>query len=374
MRRHTLPLGRIMGIPVGLDYSWFLIFALLSWSLATSYFPSEFPHWSILLYWLTGGATALMLFASVLIHELGHSVVAMKYHIPIRGITLLLFGGVAEIGAEPPSASSELWIAGAGPVTSFALAGLFYLMMPLVSGIPPLLGLVKYLAYINLVLAAFNLIPGFPLDGGRVFRAFVRGITHSMRRATLIAAGVGRFIAFLFILLGVWQIFSGNPLGGLWIAFIGWFLESAASAEVQQQMVRGVLAGHTVSDAMSRTRTEISPDISLQQLVEDQLLVLALGRRALVVTRGDEVLGLLTLHCVKDVPREAWSSTYVKDVMIPGANMRRIRPDAELWECFSMMNRDGVNQIPVMADGHLKGMLSREDVVSFLHTMQEVTP
>jgi Zn-dependent protease/CBS domain-containing protein len=373
MMHRTIPLGRIMGIPIGLDYSWFLIFILLTWSFAASYYPSEFGDWSVATYWVTGALTAIMLFVSVLIHELGHSVIAMRYKIAIRRITLFLFGGVAEIAAEPPRASAEFWIAIAGPITSFALAGLFYLSMPLTTSFSPLLGLVKYLAYINLVLALFNVIPGFPLDGGRVFRAIVWAITHSLRKATLIAANVGRSIAFLFILVGFWQIFTGNFGSGLWIAFIGWFLESAASAQVQQQMIQSLLANHRVSDAMSRNFAAIPSDISLQHLVDDHIL--STGRRVFVVMRNEEVVGLLTIHRLREIPREQWSTTRVDQAMIPSAQMRQASPDMGLWECFSTMTREGVNQLPVMApDGKLVGMLSREDVISFLHTLQEISP
>ncbi len=207
---HTIPLGRIIGIPIGLDYSWFLIFVLLTWTLAVGYFPSEFKNWPIAEYWIVGAVTSVLLFASVLLHELGHSVVALRYKIPVRSITLFIFGGVAQIGKEPPSAAAEFWIAIAGPVVSFALAILFGLLEPLFASIAPLLALAKYLSFINGALAVFNLIPGFPLDGGRVFRAIVWGITHSLRRATVIAGNVGRFIGFLFVVFGVWQMLAGN--------------------------------------------------------------------------------------------------------------------------------------------------------------------
>lgn len=370
MTHRTIPLGRILGIPVGLDYSWFLIFVLLTWSFAVSYYPQEFADWSQATYWIVGAATAIMLFVSVLIHELGHSVIAMQYKIAIRNITLFLFGGVAQIATEPPSASSEFWIAIAGPITSFLLAGVFYFFEPVASVYSPLLGLVKYLAYINLALVVFNLIPGFPLDGGRVFRALVWGITGNLRKATVIAAGVGRFIAFLFIVFGVWQIFTGNVGDGLWIAFIGWFLENAASAQVQQQVVHGLLAGHKVADAMSRTFTEIPGNVSLQQLVDHHIL--SEGRRVFVVKRYEEVIGLLTLHRVRQVPREQWPSTSVERVMIPTTQLKTARPDDELEECFSAMNRDGVNQLPVMVNGQMFGLLTREDVISFIHTLQDI--
>src|SRR5271169_5687203 len=247
MTRHNIPLGRILGIPTGLDYSWFVVFALLTWMLAASYYPAEFKDWPPFLYWFMGAVTAIMLFVSVLLHELGHSVVSLWYKIPVRSITLFLFGGVAQIGADPPSAIAEFLIASAGPLVSLILAVLFYTVQPLVTGMEPLLGLAKYLAYINMALVLFNLIPGYPLDGGRVFRAIVWEITGNLRRATLTAAHVGRFFAFMLIFCGVWQMLRGNLGGGLWLAFIGWFLDNAASAQVHQIMYQGLLSGHKVS-------------------------------------------------------------------------------------------------------------------------------
>ena len=324
MTRHNVPLGKILGIPIGLDYSWFVIFALLTWMLAVSYFPGEFKDWPPLLYWFMGGVTAVMLFVSVLLHELGHSVVALRYKIPVRSITLFLFGGVAQIGAEPPSAIAEFLIASAGPLVSLILAVLFYAAQPLLDGIEPLLGLAKYLAYINLALVLFNLIPGYPLDGGRVFRAIVWAITGNMRRATLIAANVGRLFAFLFIFVGVWQMFSGNFTGGLWIAFIGWFLENAASAQVQQVMVQGLLAGHRVSQAMSTHCATVPADLTLQDLVDEHIL--GSGQRCFLVNRGDNTVGLMILHRIKEVPRPDWATTSAAQVMIPMEQLKCIEP------------------------------------------------
>ena len=329
MTRHNIPLGRILGIPIGLDFSWFVILALLTWMLAGSYYPAEFKDWPPLLYWFMGALTAIMLFVSVLLHELGHSMVALRYNIPVRSITLFLFGGVAQIGAEPPSAIAEFLIAIAGPLVSLVLAVLFYAVQPLVAGMEPLLGLAKYLAYINLALLLFNLIPGYPLDGGRVFRAIVWATTGNMRRATIIAANVGRFFAFLFIFTGVWQMFSGNFGGGLWIAFIGWFLDNAASAQVQQVTSQGALAGHKVSQAMSTHCTAVSADLTLQQLVDNHIL--ASGQRCFFVNHGGTTVGLMTLHRIKEVPRSEWATTTAAQVMLPLEESRRIEPDTELW-------------------------------------------
>ena len=370
MTRHNIPLGRILGIPIGLDYSWFLIFALLTWMLAGSYYPSEFKDWPPLLYWFMGAVTAIMLFVSVLLHELGHSMVALRYRIPVRSITLFLFGGIAQIGADPPSAIVEFLIAIAGPLVSLGLAILFSAVQPLVAGVEPLLGLAKYLAYINLALVVFNLVPGYPLDGGRVFRAIVWAITGNMRRATLIAANVGRFFAFLFIFAGVLQMFSGNFGGGLWIAFIGWFLDNAASAQVQQVMVKGLLAGHLVSQAMSTHCATVPAELTIQQLVDDHIL--GSGQRCFLVNRGDSTVGLMTLHRIKEVPRSEWATTSAAQVMLPLEQSKRIDPDTELWAALQQMDRDGVNQLPVTRDHHVIGMLSREDVIAFLLTLQEL--
>jgi Zn-dependent protease len=370
MTRHNIPVGRILGIPIGLDYSWFVIFGLLTWMLAGSYYPAEFKNWPPLMYWLVGAATALMLFVSVLLHELGHSVVALRYNIPVRSITLFLFGGVAQIGAEPPSAVAEFLIAIAGPLVSLTLAVVFYAVEPLVAGMEPLLGLVKYLAYINLALVLFNLIPGYPLDGGRVFRAIVWAITKNMRRATLIAANVGRFFAMVFIFVGVWQMFSGNFGGGLWIAVIGWFLDNAASAQVHQVMFQGLLVGHRVSQAMNTQCASVLGSLTLQDLVDKHILTS--GQRCFLVNRSDDTVGLMTLHRIKEVPRSEWVTTSAAQVMLPWEELKRVDPDAELWAALQEMDRDGVNQMPVTRDHKVIGMLSREDVITFLRTLQEL--
>jgi Zn-dependent protease len=317
------------------------------------------------------GATAtIMLFVSVLLHELGHSIVAQWHKVSVPSITLFLFGGVSQIGAEPPSANAEFLIAAAGPLVSLILAILFYLVQPLVAGIEPLLGLARYLAYVNLALALFNLIPGYPLDGGRVFRAIVWGITGNMRRSTLIAANTGRFFAFLFIFAGVWQMISGNFTGGLWIAFIGWFLDSAASAQVQQVTVQGLLTGHTVSQAMSAHCANVSADVTLQDLVDEHIL--GSGQHCFLVKRGNNVVGLMTLQRIKEVPRAEWATTKAGQVMLPLDRAEALDRNTELWTALQKLDRGGVNQLPVTRDQQVIGMLSREDVISFLRTMQQL--
>lgn len=370
MNRHTIPLGRILGIPIGLDPSWFLIFLLITWTLAVGYYPTEFTARAPVQYWVIGAITAILFFVSVLLHELGHSVVALHYRIPVRSITLFIFGGVAQIAAEPPRASAEFWIAIAGPVVSFALGVFCHLVQPLFPAGMPLLAMVKYLAFINIALAVFNLVPGFPLDGGRVFRAIVWGVTGSYRRATITAVRFGRFFAFLFILAGVWMALSGNLINGIWIAFIGWFLEGAAGGQLQRLQVSDILAGHKVSEAMHRGDPIVAGDATLQELVDQH--VLGAGRRSLLIGQGDEILGLLTLHRIKAVPREQWATTTALQAMIPRESMKWVRPDTELSAALIEMDRDGVNQLPVMTDGRAQGVLTREDAINYLRLLQEL--
>ena len=231
---------------------------------------------------------------------------------------------------DGPSLFRVFRIAIAGPIVSLSLAILFYILQPMTTGFEPLLGLLKYLAYINFALVLFNLIPGYPLDGGRVFRAIVWAVTKNMRRATLTAANMGRFFGYLFIFAGVWRIFSGDLGGGLWIAFIGWFLENAASAQIQQVMFQGLLAGHKVAQAMSSQCVAIPTELTLQQLVDDH--VLSGARRCFLVNRGSETVGLMTLHRIKIVPRDEWQTTNVAQAMLPLDKLIRLKPDEGLWD------------------------------------------
>ncbi|MBL8097352.1 MAG: site-2 protease family protein [Anaerolineales bacterium] len=372
MNRNAIPLGRILGVPIGLDYSWFLIFGLVTWSLASSYFPAEFADWPVAQYWIVGAITALLMFASVVLHELGHAVVAQFYKIPVRSITLFIFGGVARISAEPPSATAEFFIALAGPATSMALAVLFGLLQPLAGAFEPLLAVFRYLAYINASVAIFNLIPGFPLDGGRVFRAIVWAASHNLRQATLIAAYLGRAIAYLLIAFGVWQLFVGQFGTGLWIAFVGWFLENAASAQIQQQTLHDLLSGHRVADVMRRDYVAVSPGSNLEQVMTEHFLTS--GRRSLVVEREKKVVGLLTAQAARKIPRMAWPTTTVTEAMIPTDLMKRIRPDAKLVDALLAMDRDGVCQLPVMVGDTMQGLLGRDDVIGLLGTLGEFGP
>ena len=371
MFRHAIPIGRVFGIPIELDYSWFLIAILITWMLATNYYPAELRGGTSIEFWLMGAVTAVLFFVSIVVHELAHSWVALRYKVPVHRITLFIFGGVSQIAAEPPSATAEFLIAIVGPLTSFMLAGLFYFLEPLLVNITPALLVAKYLALINGLLGLFNLIPGFPLDGGRVFRAIVWGANKNFRRATLIAASTGRFFGFLFIFVGVWQALRGNIANGLWTAFIGWFLESAAASQIQQQMVQGLLVGHKVSEAMGHPCTHVSGDMTLQQLVDQEIL--AHGRRCFLVDRGDRPVGLLTLHSMKEIPRPSWLTTTAVQAMVPLDQLSSIDPNAELWTALEKMGQDGVNQMPVMERGNFVGMLSRADLLKYLQTILQVS-
>ncbi|HEX4002546.1 MAG TPA: site-2 protease family protein [Candidatus Acidoferrales bacterium] len=370
MFRHTIPIGRVFGIPIDLDYSWFLIAALITWLLAVNYYPAQFKGATAGQYWLMGAITAVLFFASIVVHELAHSWMALRFRVPVNRITLFIFGGVSQIAGEPPSAGAEFLIAVVGPLTSFALAAIFYLLERVLVGSPPALAVAKYLALINGLLGAFNLIPGFPLDGGRVFRAIVWGVNKNFRRATLIAASTGRFFGFFFIVIGVWQALRGQVVNGLWIAFIGWFLESAAGAQVQQQMVQGLLVGHKVSEAMGDACMHVAGDTPLQKLIDVE--VLTHGRRCFLVDRGEHPVGLLTLHNIKEVPRGSWAATTAAQAMIPLGKLHTIDPNVELWKAFEEMGVDGINQMPVMRGEDMVGMLSRGDIVRYLQTLQQV--
>ncbi len=370
MKNNTIELFRVKGIPIGLDPSWFLVFALITLALAISYFPDEFKNWSILQYWSVAAVTSLLFFICVLLHELGHSLVALRYKLPVKSITMFIFGGVSEITAEPSSALQEFVISFAGPFTSILLAGFFYLLELIFTGVAPIFAMVKYLSLINAILAIFNLIPGFPLDGGRVFRAIVWGVTRNLRRATIIAGDLGHAIAFAFILLGVWRLFSGDWINGLWVAFMGWFLENAVVGQMQQQRIHNLLSGHTVEQVMTRSCIQASADILLQELVDQ--FILGKGQRCMVLVRGEEPIGLLTLHDIRQVPREAWASKTAAEVMTPMDKVHRTTPATGLDRAFEQMGVEGVSQMPVMENGQIEGMLSRDDIMDYLHVLQKL--
>lgn len=371
MRRGALRLGRIFGIEVGLDWSWFIVFFLITWSLAAHYFPMGYSGWSPGLYWLVGLLTSLLFFGSVLAHELSHSLVARSAGTPVRGITLFIFGGVARIAEEPKRPRDEFWMALAGPGMSLALALLFGLIWLATRGVnQPLAALGSWLGWINLLLAGFNLIPGFPLDGGRVLRSAVWAITRDLRRATRVASIAGRVVAYLFIFWGILLVFRGLWINGLWMAFIGWFLENAAGQSYRQVALRDQLAGHTAREVMMVDCPRVPPELTLEELVHDY--VLRSGRRCFPVVDGDRISGFITLDAIKEVLWERWAATTVDQAKSSFTEVKAVSPDTELFAVLELLSAEGVAQLPVLEGGEFRGMISRDNVLAFIKTRAEL--
>ncbi len=367
----SVKLGRIWGIPVGLHTSWFVVFGLVTWSLASGYFLTEYPDLSKTAQWLLGGVTSLLFFGSVLLHELGHSIVALRNKIPVRGITLFIFGGVAQIGKEPQTPGVEFRIAIAGPLTSLALAGLFGGLWLLDRALPYLAAPSIWLARINLILGLFNLIPGFPLDGGRVLRAIVWKATANFYRATQIASYVGQAVAFGFIGLGLLTILRGNFFNGLWLAFIGWFLQNAAASSYAQVNIQRMLRDVTVAQVMSPECNQVAGDIPLDQLVEEKILTG--GHRCFFVTEdGNRLRGMLTLRDVTAIPRANWSNVLAEQAMIPREKLILASPEMHILELLQTMDNAQVAQVPVVKADRIVGMISREHILHYIRILGEI--
>lgn len=307
----------------------------------------------------------MLFFASVLFHELGHSVVALRYKIPVASITLFVFGGLARIAREPSSARQEFNIAIAGPVASFFLGAMFLLANRLAAGRDMLSQMAGLLSQINFVLGGFNLVPGFPLDGGRILRAAAWGLTGDFSKATRIASRIGVFFAYLLILYGIWTALKGNWVNGLWFAFIGWFLLSAAQESYAQVAIRDTLAGLKAADAMSREVPLVSRDISLLDYVHE---VLRTGRRFHIVTGNGAPVGLITLHAARDVPREEWANTSVQAVMLPPEKIQWARASEPLPRVLDRMQTLDLNQMPVIDNDHIVGVVARDNILHLIQT------
>lgn len=362
-QRRGLNLFRIFGIQIRLDYSWFFIFFLLLWSFSAGYLPSLHPGESTGYYWITGLGAVLLFFASLLLHELAHSFVAKAYGMDVPAITLFLFGGVSELRQDPDKPAREFQVAIVGPLMSFALAGIFWgIHAAMPEGAAPLaLTAVAYLAWINLALGVFNLLPGYPLDGGRVLRSILWWRTGSLARATRVAADVGKALAVGIMILGGIEIFMGTLIGGLWLVFIGMFLRSGAEASYQNLIVRRVLDGCTVQQVMNRDPVTVSPDTSLRELVEDYIL--ARGYRGFPVVEGDRVRGLITLTQIKDVPREKRDEITVGDHTLPLDASIVVSKDVSLSEALQKLSQNPARRLLVMDGDRLEGMISKESLV-----------
>ncbi|MBI4305782.1 MAG: site-2 protease family protein [Chloroflexi bacterium] len=369
MMKASLRLGRSAGIEIGIHYTWLFAFALIAWSLAEGFFPDRYEGWARSTYWTTGIAAAIFLFVSVLIHELAHSLVARGLGYPVESITLFIFGGVSQIRGDAEKPRHEFYIAAVGPLSSLLLALVFWVILTQ-AGLEraPLRAMVGYLAFINAALGIFNLIPGFPLDGGRVLRSAVWRATGSLVRATNIAATVGQAFGWALIAIGVFQVLAtGSIIGGLWTAFIGWFLNGAAEASRRETAVQVMFSGVKVRSVMDQSPPFVSPNAPVDGIVRDQFL--AGGRRAVLIGEGDRLLGIATITDVRKLPQEKWSETPVAAVMTRSP-LKTIGPDEDITAALRMIAENDLNQVPVIDGEHTVGMLSRAEIVRQMQLRQ----
>ena len=367
----SVKLTTIRGIEIGVHYSWFIVFFLITFSLTTR-FASEHPHWTTVEHYTVAIATSLLFFASIFLHELAHSFVALAKGIHVRSITLFAFGGVAQLGREPDRPLTEFQIAVAGPIASAVLAVGFWFVSHLAGDqFEHVAALGGWLASINLMLAVFNLVPGFPLDGGRILRAVLWHVTGSFSKATRIAAGSGQIIGYGLIFGGIWMgLVTGNWFSGLWLAFIGWFLRNAAQESVLQMSVRSALSGLVAEDIMVRDCPTVSGQLSLADLVQEYIL--RMGRRCFLVSQNGRLEGLITLHQVKAVPQERWDKSVVAQAMTPIDRLHVVAPETPITEVLGVMEQHDVNQVPVTRDGRLLGMITRDHLLRVLYANLEL--
>jgi Zn-dependent protease/CBS domain-containing protein len=367
--RSTVKLGRISGIEIGLHYSWFIIAALIVFSLG-EHFHQANPNWHAPEIWITALITAGLFFVTLLLHELAHSLVAQKRGLRISAITLFALGGVSQIQDDATDAKTEFWVAIVGPITSLIIGfGCLAIAMGLGWHRPlephtAASEVLVWLGYINIGLALFNMIPGFPLDGGRVLRSIIWAVTKNGDRSTRIAARVGQIVALLFILDGIWQCFSGTGLGGLWIAFIGWFLMDAAKASYSQVEAGQKLRSIRVSEVMSRDCTVVKSGMSLQDFVD--IYLLPARQRCYAVEDQGRLVGLITPRDVGKIPRDHWDSTTVREAMCPLRELHLVAPGTPALDALKLMTRNDVNQLPVVANGTLEGIVSRAQLLQLL--------
>jgi Zn-dependent protease/predicted transcriptional regulator len=374
----SIRLGRVAGIPIGLHYSWFVIAALITLSLAAQFGAGD-RGWPLPVVWGVAVLTAVLFFATLLLHELAHALMAMARGIPVRSITLFALGGIAQMARDTNTAKTEFLVAIVGPIASFVvgmvcLAGAWALGWSPAPGegatgvLPAVLG---WLGSINLLLALFNLLPGYPLDGGRVLRAALWAYHGDQDRATRGAARAGQVVAGLFIAIGLVNFFLGAGLGGLWLAFIGWFLLSAAQASYAQVALTEALRDVRVADIMSNDCLSVEPRTTLQALVDD--LLLSSGRRCVLVSQDGLVVGLVTPSDVRQVERGRWTDVAVTDVMRPFAQIRSVRPDTPVSEALETMAREDLNQLPVVERGRLEGIVTRGHILGLVQARSELS-
>lgn len=368
MRSH-IKLGRIAGIEIGLHYSWFIIAFLIAFSLA-AHFQQVRHDWSTAEIWGAAIITSILFFVALLLHELAHSIVAKSRGLSVRAITLFALGGVSQIETEAPDAKSEFWIAIVGPLTSFVI-GVILIAIARALGwtlandaVNPVGAVLGWLGYINLLLAVFNMIPGFPLDGGRVLRSIIWWINKKPVKSTKIAAQIGQVVAVLFIVYGLFRFFVGANFGGLWLALIGWFLLDAARSSYLQVGILAGLRGYRVRDLMESNCAAVDGYLSVRDFVDHYLL--HSGSRCFVVMQDHHVAGIVTPGDTKRVSREEWEQNSVQSIMRPLSQMRTVPPDMPAVKALELMARENLNQLAVMSEGELQGIFSRGQILRFL--------
>ncbi len=383
--RNGFRLGRVFGIEIDIDWSWLFIFFLIAWDLSTV-FDQLHPTWGASVVWGGAIAAALLFFVSVVLHELAHSLVAQSQGVPVRNITLFLFGGVSDIQREPPSPRAEFLITIVGPLTSFVIGVVLSLLAGIsanpvdamtgstssMSGLSLLSTMLLWLGSINLLLAVFNMIPGFPLDGGRILRSILWAITGNLRRATQWASQVGQFVAWMFIVTGLMMVFGYDfPLlgtglvNGLWLAFIGWFLNSAAQQSYRQVVIHDMLHGIPVLRLMRLNPPTVSSNITISSLVHDH--VMGTDDHAFPVVDAGQLVGMVTLEDIRKVQRDAWDTHNVQQIMTPFSKLVVAAPDEDAAEALDKLAKSDVRQLPVVRDGKLIGLLRQRDILKWLH-------
>jgi Zn-dependent protease/predicted transcriptional regulator len=367
----SIRLGKIRDIPVGIHYSWFIVFFGFSALLALGQYPTIYPGWTDAQYWIVAVSSVLLLFLSVLLHEFGHAVTAQKLGIPVISITLFIFGGVAAISQDAESPGDEFKIAIAGPIVSILTGVTFGVVWFLLGDVnEQLMALFGYIAIINIILAVFNMIPGFPLDGGRVLRAIIWKATGSMRKATRVVATIGTLFGSLLFLLGILAIFQGAVVNGVYLVAIGWFLQNAATQGRQQVEQEVALRDVYVVDLMKSNPVTVSPDLSVQTVVDDY--VLGQNVRGLPVCENGYLAGIVTLSDIKAVPQEEWPTRRVADIMTRRQDLKTVTETTEMNDVLRTMGMNDFHQLPVLRDDELVGMITRTELVRYLQFRQEL--
>lgn len=362
--RTSIPLFQVSGIHINIDYSWFIIFFLILLSLSVGYFPFQYPEQSPLLYLIMGLLATVLFFASILIHELTHAMVARRCGIHVPAITLFIFGGMAHMGAEAKTPQSEFKIAVVGPLMSLALAGLFYAgWVFLGQQVTPLTVIFQYLAWINLALAVFNMVPAFPLDGGRVFRAWWWWKTNSLERATRLASNFGKGFAYSLMVLGAIQIFGGMLIGGIWLILIGMFLRGVAEGSYQELKIRQSLEGVSVQEIMVKNPVTIPTTLPITQALAEYFL--KYGYSGFPVIQDGRIVGMLTMSDLQIVSEEERTTKTVGDLMSPLDAKWTIAPETSLSDAMKYMAKEGISRVLVMNHQHLLGLVTQKQIFRY---------